>query len=95
MLVSGSGSLRTFHSRRCIRVRQTTNEVDVTSFIGRRLHVVGTTCSGKSTLAARLAEVLQDPVVELDALNWQPGWVSLAATDPAVFEVRVAAATRG
>ena len=63
--------------------------------IGQRLHVVGTTCSGKSTLAARLADALQVSVVELDALNWQPGWVALTETDPEAFETRLKEATAG
>ena len=42
--------------------------------IGRRIHVTGNSGGGKTTLAARLAQVLNAPFVELDALNWQPGW---------------------
>ena len=36
--------------------------------LGRRIAVVGPMCSGKSTLAALLAERLGMPFVELDAL---------------------------
>ena len=43
--------------------------------VGRRIHVTGNSCSGKSTLASQLASTLDVPLVELDALNWQPGWV--------------------
>ena len=63
--------------------------------VGRRVHVTGNSCSGKSTLAAGLAAVLDVPLVELDALNWQPGWVSLAETDPEALERRIAEATAG
>lgn len=50
--------------------------------VGRRIHVIGNSCAGKSTLGQRLARALDVPFVELDALNWQPGWVGLNATDP-------------
>jgi adenylate kinase family enzyme len=63
--------------------------------VGRRIHVMGNSCSGKSTLAAQLAETLDIPLVELDALNWLPGWVGLNDTDPAEFERRIVEATRG
>ena len=36
--------------------------------------VVGTSCSGKTTLARQLAGVLGSPHVELDAIHWQSGW---------------------
>ena len=63
--------------------------------IGRRIHVIGNSSSGKSTLAARLSRALDVPFVELDALNWLPGWVGLNATDPAELERRIQAATEG
>ena len=34
-------------------------------------------------------------LVELDAINWQPGWVGLNTTDPDEFEHRIREATRG
>ncbi len=39
-----------------------------------RIHVVGTCGSGKTTLARQLAQALNYRHVELDALNWEPGW---------------------
>jgi hypothetical protein len=39
-----------------------------------RIAVVGTSCSGKSTLSRQLADVLQRPHVELDALHFGPDW---------------------
>jgi adenylate kinase family enzyme len=63
--------------------------------IGRRIHVIGNSCSGKSTLGERLARVLEVPFVEIDALNWQPGWVGLNATDPQELERRLNEAIAG
>jgi hypothetical protein len=40
----------------------------------RRVWVVGVAGSGKSTVAAMLAQRTLLPVVELDDLFWQPGW---------------------
>lgn len=65
------------------------------TFLGQRIHILGNSCAGKSTLAAELADVLQLPVVELDALNWQPNWVGLNETDPELFRQKIQAATEG
>lgn len=65
------------------------------SSLGQRIAVVGTTSSGKSTLGARLAAILDLPLVELDALNWEPGWHAVTDHDPAEFERRLRAATAG
>ncbi|GAB3960178.1 DNA topology modulation protein [Actinoallomurus acanthiterrae] len=46
----------------------------------RRVVILGRGGAGKSVLARQLGEVTGLPVVELDALFWQPG---LVATDPA------------
>ncbi len=40
----------------------------------QRIAVIGTSCSGKSTLARTLAAVLHVPHIELDALHWLPNW---------------------
>ena len=39
-----------------------------------RTVVVGTSCSGKTTFARRLAAGLGAPAIELDALHWLPDW---------------------
>jgi adenylate kinase family enzyme len=53
----------------------------------RRVSVVGNSGSGKSTLGRALAERLEVPYVELDAIFHQPGWQELPR---AVFRERVA-----
>ncbi len=44
------------------------------NFPYRRICVVGTTGSGKSTMAEALAQSLHIPHIELDAIHWEPGW---------------------
>lgn len=39
-----------------------------------RIMVIGTSCSGKTTLARRIAGVLGVPHIELDAIHWGPNW---------------------
>lgn len=42
----------------------------------KRILVLGPSGSGKTYLSLRLGELLELPVVHLDAWFWQPGWVS-------------------
>lgn len=58
----------------------------------QRIVIVGCAGTGKSTLARRLGERLNIPVVHLDALNWQPGWQALP---PNVFRAQLAEAISG
>lgn len=55
-----------------------------------RVVVVGCSCSGKTTFAQALAEGLDQPHIELDALHWLPNWESVPHT---AFRLRVMAAT--
>ena len=44
--------------------------------LGSRIMVMGSSGSGKSTMATRLGEITGLPVVHLDRLSWNPGWVA-------------------
>ncbi|HEX8236885.1 MAG TPA: shikimate kinase [Abditibacteriaceae bacterium] len=52
----------------------------------KRIAVGGTTGSGKTTLGLTLAQRMNVPHIELDALHWEPHWTSAA---PEVFKQRV------
>jgi len=65
------------------------------SNLGQRILVYGSSCSGKSTLGAELAGLMDAPFVELDALNWLPNWVGLDRTDPQQLMLRFDEATQG
>jgi adenylate kinase family enzyme len=60
-----------------------------------RIVVVGTSGAGKTTLARRVADQLQLPHIELDAINWQSGWRDLTRHDPEEFIRRVTEAIQG
>jgi adenylate kinase family enzyme len=62
------------------------------NFPYKKLIIVGTTSSGKSTLAELLAIKLKLKFVELDALYWQPNWVG---TPDDEFAAKVDEATSG
>ena len=53
----------------------------------RRVSVVGSTGTGKTTFARELAAILDVPFTELDAIAWQPNWTMLPAEE---FRARVA-----
>ena len=57
----------------------------------QRVLVMGSSGSGKSTFALRLANLTGLPFVSLDALYWQPGW---QPSELKPFGVRVAEAAR-
>ena len=59
---------------------------------GRRINVVGTTGSGKTTVARAIAQRLGLPHIELDALFWKPDW---GQTPDDEFLPTVDEATRG
>ena len=39
-----------------------------------QIAVIGTSCSGKTTLARKLSEILHIPHIELDTLFWKKDW---------------------
>ena len=43
----------------------------------KRIAVIGTSCSGKTTLACNISEILHIPHFELDHLYWQENWQPL------------------
>ena len=57
----------------------------------RRVVVVGTSGSGKTTISSRLAALLDVRHIELDSLHWERGWVE---THPETLRRRVEAALR-
>ena len=58
----------------------------------RRINVVGTSCSGKTTLAREVARRLDVPHVEIDALFWGPNWTPVPTH---VFRSRLTSALEG
>ena len=57
----------------------------------QRIVIIGSTSSGKSTLAEEIARILESELIDLDALHWEPNWME--APDE-VFRARTDAATR-
>ena len=49
----------------------------------KRINVVGTSGSGKSTVGKRIAERLSVPYIQLDELYWKPNWAE--STDDELF----------
>ena len=63
----------------------------MSSFPYKHIVVIGTTSSGKSTLAERIAKQRNLDFIELDALHWGPNWQGAPLE---VFRERVESATR-
>ena len=47
----------------------------------QRVMIIGSAGAGKTTLAVKLGEILQLPVIHLDAHFWKPGWTPSDADD--------------
>jgi adenylate kinase family enzyme len=58
-------------------VRRSGADLGDTLPLGARIAVIGSGGSGKSTFARQLGARLGLPVIHLDKLFWQPGWVEM------------------
>ena len=58
---------------------------------GQRISVVGTTGSGKTTVARKISSRLKLPYIELDALYWDENW---SGVSDQIFRDRVITATK-
>jgi len=47
----------------------------------RRIMIIGQPGAGKSTLARRLGQLLDLPVVHVDLIHWQPGWIERSGAE--------------
>ncbi|MDR2096312.1 MAG: hypothetical protein LBP76_12475 [Treponema sp.] len=45
------------------------------SKLGKRIMIIGSCGSGKTTLAIQLSNILKLPIIHLDKEYWKPGWV--------------------
>lgn len=59
-------------------------------YLGKRIMIMGSSGSGKSTMAKRLGELTGLPVVHIDRFIWNPGWI---ATPDDVVRERILKAT--
>jgi adenylate kinase family enzyme len=73
-------------------VGERTANDDMSGHPARRIAVIGSSGSGKSTMAKAIGHALGLPVIELDAINWQAGWRDLNTDDAEEFVRRVTAA---
>jgi adenylate kinase family enzyme len=54
--------------------------------LGKRISIVGTSCSGKTTLGKKLARLYQVPFMDIDDAYWLPGWIK---ADTAVLHDKI------
>jgi adenylate kinase family enzyme len=73
-------------------IEKSTATTQLAAACGRRIVVVGTTGSGKTTLARRLAQRFAIPHIELDAFHWGLDWTPAPLE---VFRERIVQALTG
>ncbi len=62
-------------------------EVNVSQAIMKKILVIGSSGSGKSTFARKLGEILKIEVIHLDSHFWHPGWIETQKNEwPGVVE---------
>ena len=49
--------------------------------LGKKILIVGTSASGKSTFARKLAAKTKLPLIHIDSIMWQPGWDYIGDTE--------------
>ncbi|HCQ89435.1 MAG TPA: hypothetical protein DIU45_06405, partial [Clostridium sp.] len=52
----------------------------------KKIMILGSAGSGKSTMAKRIGEITDIEVIHLDTLFWAPGWIRVPSEE---FEERV------
>ncbi len=59
-----------------------------------RVLVVGISGAGKTTFAQRLSNATGAALIDIDVVNWRPGWVSWGDTEPEAFIAEIDALSR-
>lgn len=54
--------------------------------LGKRVMVMGSPGSGKSTIAKRISEITGLPAIHIDRLSWNPGWIP---TPPDILKEKI------
>ena len=57
----------------------------------KRVVILGRGAAGKSTLAWRLGEIIELPVIELDRVFWQPGLIAMPPGQWSVLQQKLVA----
>ncbi len=55
----------------------------------KRIAIIGSSGAGKSTFARQLGTLLTLPVIHLDTLFWQPGWIQMPQNEWSIIQERL------